>query len=70
MRKKKSSSPNPEEDKELLRAFINAFQAPENEDPISLEDDSFFEKIYGIEELSKRKIDRAKKVLEEKKRLG
>lgn len=70
MRKKKSISSNPEEDKELLRAFINAFQAPENEDPISLEDDNYFEKIYGKEELSKRKIDRAKKVLDEKKRLG
>ncbi|WP_026951133.1 hypothetical protein [Algoriphagus mannitolivorans] len=57
MKKKPSNSPDPEEDKNLLRAFINAFQAPENDDHISLEDDSYFERIYGKEgyrEMKKR----------------
>ncbi|TDQ15201.1 hypothetical protein DFQ04_3087 [Algoriphagus boseongensis] len=70
MKKNPSNPSNPEDDKELLRAFINSFQSPENDDHISLEGDNYFENIYGKEGYAEMKSDREKKVLEEKKRLG
>jgi hypothetical protein len=40
-------------DKEYLRAFINSFLSPEYDDHIPIEDDSYFEKIYGKEHWAK-----------------
>ncbi|MCS5488902.1 hypothetical protein [Algoriphagus limi] len=40
-------------EKELDRAFVNVFLSPKYDDHISLEDDSFFEKIYGKENFEK-----------------
>lgn len=42
-------------DKELLRAYINSFLSPEYDDHIPIEDDSYFEKIYGKEHWAKTK---------------
>ncbi len=42
-------------DQEYLRAFINSFLSPEYDDHIPLEDDSYFEKIYGKEHWAKTK---------------
>lgn len=57
-------------DKELLRAFVNSFLSPELDDTTSLEDDSYFEKIYGKENWAKRCEERKKKTEEEKRKLG
>jgi len=45
-------------DEEYLRAYINSFLSPEYDDHIPLEDDSYFEKIYGKENWAKTKAHR------------
>jgi hypothetical protein len=56
-------------DQEYLRAYINSFLSPEYDDTLSLEDDSYFEKIYGKENWANRCEERKKKDEEEKRRL-
>lgn len=63
-------STSKEVNKELDRAYINSFLSPEYDDILSLEDDSYFEKIYGKENWAKRCEERKKKDEEEKRRLG
>ncbi len=47
-------------DKELVRAYLNSFLSPEYDDHIPIEDDSYFEKIYGKERWAKTKKQRRK----------
>ncbi|NVJ85781.1 MAG: hypothetical protein HWE15_05705 [Algoriphagus sp.] len=68
--KKKNREPENEEDrelksandKELFRAYINSFLSPDKDEHISLEDDSFFEKIYGKEGYQKMKASLAERL--------
>ncbi len=55
MIKKKNLTPQEELDEEYMRAFINSFLSPEYDDFIPLEDDSYFEKIYGKANWAKTK---------------
>lgn len=57
-------------DKELDRAFVNSFLSPEMDDTISLEEDSYFEKIYGKERWAARCKEQKKKTDDEKRKLG
>ncbi len=57
-------------DKELDRDIRNLYLDPDKDQHIPLEDDEYFHKIYGKEYWEKRKEERRKKTLEEKKRLG
>lgn len=70
MKKKSIVKTHNVSDKELDRAFVNSFLSPELDDHISLEDDSYFEKIYGKERWTERCEEHKKKTEEEKRKLG
>lgn len=58
---------NNAEEKELERAARNLFLDPEKDDTLSLEDDTFFENIYGKENFRKMEERREARLKEKQK---
>ena len=65
--KNKPKKTETEYEKELRRAYVNAFLSPEKDDTVSLEDDTFFENLYGKENFKKMKAERAERLRKEEK---